>query len=215
MLKTASIRRFAAVLAVALLTVSPSVFGEDRSDSRTNLRKLAEELRVIFGPDAVEIREGSASSRPSRRDREQRTGSPQVASSVADEGTRALLEAMNRRRAAHGLDPLELDRRLNLAAADRAADMFALGYFDHVSPDGRSPFLKVTGRGYRYRAVGENLAAGYRTAEAIVDGWMRSPGHRANILSPQYSDLGVAVRAGAPVRGYGGPTVVALYAAER
>ena len=184
MFKTASVRRFAAVLAVALLAVPPSVSGEDRSDSRTNLRKLAEELRAVFGPDAVEIREGNASTRSARRGRAERATSRSVTSGIADERTLALLEAMNRRRSAHGLEPLELDRRLNLAAADRAADMFALGYFDHVSPDGRSPFLKVTGRGYSYRAVGENLAAGYGTAEAIVDGWMRSPGHRANILSP-------------------------------
>jgi uncharacterized protein YkwD len=122
---------------------------------------------------------------------------------------------MNRERARRGLTPLRFDSRLNAAAADRAADMFSRGYFDHVSPDGRSPFLSVQARGYRYAAVGENLAVGYRTPQSVVSGWMNSPGHRENILGRAFEEVGLALVDGSPVRGYGGPTVVAFYARER
>jgi uncharacterized protein YkwD len=66
-------------------------------------------------------------------------------------------------------------------------------------------------RGYRYRMAGENLAVGYRSSSAVVDGWMGSPGHRANILKSGFEEIGLAVANGSPTRGYGGPTVVALY----
>lgn len=66
-----------------------------------------------------------------------------------------------------------------------------------------------------FSTVGENLATGYRTPSAVVSGWMGSPGHRANLLGGSYEDVGIAIRSASPVRRFGGPLVVALYAAER
>ncbi|HEX2122716.1 MAG TPA: CAP domain-containing protein [Thermoanaerobaculia bacterium] len=126
----------------------------------------------------------------------------------------AIVAEMNRQRAAHGLVPLRLESRLTQAAGDGANDMFAKRYFDHVSPDGIQPFTWVRKRGYRYRIVGENLALGYRSGAAVVDGWMRSPGHRENILQRSYDEVGLAVADGSPTRGYRGPLVVALYGAR-
>ena len=123
----------------------------------------------------------------------------------------SLVDAMNRERAAHGLRPLRLNRQLSLAAGDRIGDMFAKHYFDHVSPDGINPFTWVDKRGYDYSEVGENLAVGYRQAGWVVDGWMHSPGHRANILKADFDDVGVAIAPGSPTRRYAGPTVVAIY----
>ena len=122
-----------------------------------------------------------------------------------------IVAAMNRERAAYGLSPLRLNRQLSLAANDRVGDMFAKRYFDHVAPDGTQPFEWVGKRGYAYRTIGENLATGFRSADAIVGGWMRSPGHRANILGRHFDEVGVAVADGSPIRGYGGPLVVAMY----
>ncbi len=60
-------------------------------------------------------------------------------------------------------------------------------------------------------AIGENLAAGYPTAAAIVGGWMHSEGHRENVLGRDFDEIGIAIADGSPRRPYGGPTVVALY----
>jgi len=123
----------------------------------------------------------------------------------------AVVAATNRERAAYGLPPLQLNEKLTLAANDRVRDMFAKHYFEHVSPDGISPFSWVDRRGYRFREVAENLAVGYRTAYSVVDGWMHSAGHRKNILTRAFGDVGIAIADASPDAGYSGPLVVALY----
>ncbi len=123
----------------------------------------------------------------------------------------AVVEAMNLERAQYGLRPLRINARLSAAAVDRLNDMFRQRYFNHVSPTGREPWAWVERRGYRYREIGENLAVGYRSADAVVGGWMHSPGHRANVLGGGYDEVGVAIAPGSPEGGYRGPTVVALY----
>jgi uncharacterized protein YkwD len=126
----------------------------------------------------------------------------------------SIISAMNRERAARGLRPLQINLELTEAANDRIDDLFAQHYFAHVSPQGLQPFVWAERRGYDYRAMGENLATGYAMPREVVDGWMHSPGHRANILGRDYDEVGVAVAAGSPVHAGGGPTVVALYGAR-
>ena len=129
---------------------------------------------------------------------------------VADMAT-DLVDQMNRERTAHGLKPLHVNAELSAAALDRIDDMFAKHYFSHVSPDGIQPWQWVDKRGYDYHAMGENLAVGYSSAESVVDGWMHSPEHRANVLKPAFDEVGVAVVAQSPRQPFRGPTVVALY----
>ena len=129
---------------------------------------------------------------------------------VADMAT-DLVDQMNRERAAHGLKPLRVNGELSAAALDRIGDMFAKHYFSHVSPDGIQPWQWVDKRGYDYRAMGENLAVGYETAESVVDGWMHSEHHRENVLMPAFDEVGVAVVPSSPKQPFRGPTVVALY----
>jgi len=126
----------------------------------------------------------------------------------------ALLAAMNRERIAQGLRPLRLNEQLTEAAEDRVNDMFAKEYFNHVSPDGIDPFTWADVRGYRYTAIGENLAVGYKTADAVVDGWMHSPGHRENILKSEFYEIGVATSEASPDHRHAGPLVVVLYGAR-
>ena len=123
----------------------------------------------------------------------------------------ALVEAMNRERAAAGLAPLRLNAKLSAAADDRMRDMFAKHYFDHVSPDGLDPFSWVDRRGYDYKEVGENLAVGYKTATSVVTGWMHSEHHRENVLGRDFEEIGIAIADGSPTRSFSAPTVVALY----
>ncbi len=104
-----------------------------------------------------------------------------------------ILNLVNQDRTAHGLSELSLDPTLNLAAFAKARDMLAKNYFAHTSPTGTAPWHWFTTLGYDYTYAGENLAEGYHDAAELENSWMSSPQHRANILSPYYSDLGLAV----------------------
>lgn len=82
-------------------------------------------------------------------------------------------------------------------ASSKLADMFARQYFEHVSPDGKGPADQAKTVGYDYVVIGENLALGnFANDQALVNAWMNSPGHRANILNVKYQDIGVAVGRG-------------------
>ena len=93
-----------------------------------------------------------------------------------------VVDRTNAERARHGLRALTVDQRLAAAAQAHSADMVRRGFFAHESPDGRQVWDRAVAAGYAYRKVAENIAAGQRTAEEVVRGWMDSPGHRANIL---------------------------------
>ena len=183
------IQRLAAVVLAAALAATPSAFAETRSRSRTDLERTREALAKLFGEEEVK-------PAPS---------SPRL---------QAIVDAMNRERVSRGLEPLRLDAQLSAAAEDRARDMMSKHYFSHVSPDGTDPFTWVSREGYEWSTIGENLATGYRGASSVVDGWMHSDGHRRNILGASFRDVGIAIIDASPVRGYGGPLVVALYGAR-
>jgi uncharacterized protein YkwD len=104
-----------------------------------------------------------------------------------------ILAQANADRIRHGLSDLKLDHTLNLAAFAKAEDMLANGYFAHVSPEGVKPWHWFKVLGYNYSYAGENLAVGYEDATDLEQSWMSSPKHRANILSPNYSDVGIAI----------------------
>ena len=96
-----------------------------------------------------------------------------------------------------GLSPLSENFLLNKAAQMKVDDMFAKQYFEHVSPSGVGPSGLAQAVGYEYVVVGENLALGdFKGDLGVVTAWMNSPGHRANILKPQYREIGVAVGRG-------------------
>ncbi|MFD5553905.1 CAP domain-containing protein [Streptomyces sp. NPDC127068] len=100
---------------------------------------------------------------------------------------------VNAQRVRVGCRPVTVDPRLNRAAARHSQDMGLRGYFGHASPEGRSVGDRVTAAGYAWSVVGENVAAGPRTARAAMDGWMASPGHRANILHCPFTHMGLGV----------------------
>ena len=86
---------------------------------------------------------------------------------------------------------LALNAKLNTASDNHAIDMATYNYFSHTGRDGSKPWDRMTRAGYVWRAAGENIAAGYTTARAVVDGWLKSPGHCANIMNPNYKEVGV------------------------
>lgn len=102
-----------------------------------------------------------------------------------------VLKLVNKERKKYGLSALALDEKLCRAADKRAKETVSL--FSHTRPDGTDCFTVLEEYGIGYRAVGENIAAGQRTAKDVVAAWMNSPGHRANILSSSYEKLGVGL----------------------
>ncbi|MFD5027265.1 CAP domain-containing protein [Streptomyces sp. NPDC058373] len=104
----------------------------------------------------------------------------------------AVLSLVNQERAKAGCSPVTADAELDTLATAFSEDMAARGFFDHTDPDGDTPWDRaeqagVTGLG------GENIARGQANAQSVMDSWMNSPGHRANILNCDYKTLGVGV----------------------
>ena len=108
-----------------------------------------------------------------------------------------ILRLVNLERSKQGLKPLTLNNDLNKVATVKAKDMAQNKYFSHDSPTYGSPFEMMRSFGINdYRSAGENIAAGQRSAAAVMESWMNSSGHRANILNPNYNQLGVGYFAG-------------------
>lgn len=102
-----------------------------------------------------------------------------------------VVRLVNEERVARGLPALTYSAELSNGAREKSADMQKLGYFSHTSPTYGSPFDQMKARGISYRYAGENIAMGYATPEAVVDAWMHSEGHKANILSENFKEIGV------------------------
>ena len=102
-----------------------------------------------------------------------------------------VVRLVNAERASYGLPALSIRADLCQYARVKSQDMHDSGYFSHTSPNYGSPFDMMQSFGITYSHAGENIAMGYSTPEAVVSAWMNSEGHRANIFSASYTELGV------------------------
>ncbi len=102
-----------------------------------------------------------------------------------------VLSLVNAERAKKGLSALTMHEDLRNAARLKSTDMYQNNYFSHTSPTYGSPFEMLKTLGISYQAAAENIAQGYTTPEAVVNGWMNSSGHRANILNSTYTHIGI------------------------
>lgn len=100
-------------------------------------------------------------------------------------------QLVNQERAKRGLPPLSYNWELARVARYKSADMANKNYFSHTSPTYGSPFRMMETFGIRSSAAGENIAMGQQTPEAVMIAWMNSPGHKANILSNNFTQIGV------------------------
>lgn len=100
-------------------------------------------------------------------------------------------ELVNEIREENGLQKLTLNSELSDVARLKSQDMLENNYFSHTSPTYGSPYDMMTQYGIKYTFAGENLARGQKTPEQVVNAWMNSPGHRKNILSERYTQIGV------------------------
>ncbi|MFE9560004.1 CAP domain-containing protein [Streptomyces sp. NPDC006487] len=136
-------------------------------------------------PDAGSQASGSAS---------QASGSASRASGSSD--AQEVVRLVNVERAAAGCPALKTDPVLTKAAQSYSDSMAATGNFSHTGSDGSQPKDRVEAAGYSWSQTGENIAMGQRDAAAVMDSWMNSPGHRANILNCSFTEIGVGINSG-------------------
>lgn len=107
-----------------------------------------------------------------------------------------VINIVNQERTARGLRPLAWNGHLTTAAQNHSNDMAARRTMTHTGANGSNAGQRIAATGYRARAWGENVAAGYNTAPSVMQGWMNSAGHRTNILSTSFTEIGVAASVG-------------------
>lgn len=115
---------------------------------------------------------------------------PQLSANVSNFEAQ-VVTLVNEIRAENGLSKLTHNWQLSRVARYKSQDMADNGYFSHTSPTYGSPFQMMKQFGITYRSAGENIAKGYSSAQAVVNAWMNSAGHRANILNSSYTQIGV------------------------
>lgn len=113
------------------------------------------------------------------------------ANQSVSEFEKQVVDLTNAERQKAGLKPLQIHTQLMNVAEAKSADMAKNNYFSHNSPTYGSPFDQIKAAGISYRAAGENIAQGQRTPAQVVQAWMDSPGHRANILNANFTHIGV------------------------
>lgn len=111
-----------------------------------------------------------------------------------------VIALVNAERSKAGCGPLKEDAQLRNAAQGHSDDMARRNFFAHTNPDGADPGKRTTAAGYRWSTYGENIAKGQRTPAQVMDSWMKSQGHRENILNCSFKDIGVGIH-----QGSGGP----------
>ncbi|MFC8827269.1 CAP domain-containing protein [Streptomyces sp. NPDC057137] len=171
-------------------SVSPSPSGSSASPSpsptRSPSKKAAEPSRSAPDP-----RPSTADPAP-KPDPKPTTNEPQPGGGgggFAEQVT----TLVNSERSKAGCEPVSANAQLATAALRHSQDMAAKDYFDHNSPDGKDPGDRITAAGYRWTTYGENIARGQQTPAEVMEGWMNSPGHRANILNCAFKEIGVGV----------------------
>lgn len=166
---------------------APAVVASGRT--MVPLRFVSEALGASVNWDArtstVTIRSGGGSDGGSGGQPAPQT--PDTESEWAEQ----VVALVNEARSQAGLSALSSDAALARVAYDKAKDMADNGYFNHDSPTHGSPFEMMQAYGISYGYAGENIAKGQRTPQEVVDAWMNSPGHRANILSGNFTTIGV------------------------
>ena len=168
----------------ASLSASPSA-SRTKTASASRTKHPAKKAAPTPRPTTTPSRTAAAAPQPSS------TPSDTVAQVVA---------LVNQERAKAGCQALTEDPQLEKAAQGQSDDMAARAFFDHTNPDGADPGQRITAAGYKWSTYGENIAQGQQTAAAVMESWMNSPGHRANILNCSFKDIGVGVH-----KGSGGP----------
>ncbi|ACA40309.1 CAP domain-containing protein [Lysinibacillus sp. fkY74-1] len=119
------------------------------------------------------------------------SSTPSTTTSDVNAFEQEVVKLTNAERTKAGLSPLQTDDKLMAAAREKSQDMQSNNYFSHTSPTFGSPFDRMKALGITYKSAGENIAQGQRSPQEVVQAWMDSPGHRANILNGKFTHIGV------------------------
>lgn len=130
-------------------------------------------------------------------------------------GTSDIVELSNQARQQLGQPPLSSNTQLTSAAQAKAEDMAKKRYFQHIAPDGTTPWYFFEQSGYSYSLAGENLAITNESADAVIEGWLNSPTHRENLLNSQYGDMGIGVANFGAYQGHKDVVVVVAFYGSR
>ncbi|MEK8126709.1 CAP domain-containing protein [Paenibacillus filicis] len=130
-------------------------------------------------------------SNPNTRANPQPSGNLQP-SADSSQYAQQVLDLVNQERSKAGLNAVSMNSELSKVAMAKAQDMYNNNYFDHQSPTYGSPFDMMKSYGISYSTAGENIANGQSSPTEVMDQWMNSPGHRANILNTSYTQIGIA-----------------------
>lgn len=189
-----------AILSALLLAIPLSEGLSERTRDSVLVNRLAVyaerlegQLRPVFG-EAIARTLNLLTIRPDSNERVTLPFKVQNSRSRPDL-EKQMLDLVNQERVAAGLKPLQADPELTEVARQHSADMFARGYFAHDTPEGASPFDRMHSAGVRFITAGENLALA-PTIPVAHTGLMNSPGHRANILRPEFGRVGIGVMDG-------------------
>ncbi|MFC4410582.1 S-layer homology domain-containing protein [Chungangia koreensis] len=159
--------------------VKPGYFGPYQNVTRAQMAAFTDRALDFH----LGVKNGSIKYDPTQ---ERYVDHSTITASIADTSA----DLVNKERAKAGLSALTMDTELSRLATLKAEDMVKNDYFDHTSPTYGSPFEMAKQFDYSYRSFGENIAYGYSTPDAVVEGWMNSPGHKANILHKEYNRIG-------------------------
>ena len=177
------------------------LFSEKKDTSSSKPEKIPDTLKE---KDLVPVTEEPAAPKPIEKPKPS-TNTPgplQVPISETSDSNGSItvsnvIAATDIERIKAGLPALRARAELNSSALAKVNDMFSKQYFDHVSPNGTTLDTVISREGYQFITVGENLAYGnFASAKEVVDAWMRSPGHRANILNKEFTEIGIEARLG-------------------
>lgn len=179
---------------IVTLDVAPKIVG-DRTlvPIRAVSESFGAQVDWLEKSHTVQIRTGTANPSPS----------PSLPPSERNAFEQRVFELVNEERQKQGLSPLVWNDGLAAVARAHSKDMNDRAFMAHENPDGLSPFDRMKNQGIRYSRAAENIAAGQPSPEAVMNGWMNSSGHRANILNPNLTTLGVGFYKGdGPYRYY-------------
>ncbi|WP_406208941.1 CAP domain-containing protein [Kitasatospora sp. NBC_01560] len=187
-------------------TAAPTTSGTPSATAPSS----AASAKASSGPASSPATKASATTAASSTASTARTGAPApatTASGTAAQYAQQVVDLVNAQRAQNGCGPLTAEPRLAAAAQGHSEDMANRNYFDHASPEGYHADHRIEATGYRWSSWGENIARGQKDPAAVMDAWMNSPGHRANILNCSFKQIGVGVRTGS-----GGPWWTQVFA---
>ncbi|MCF3943639.1 CAP domain-containing protein [Oceanobacillus alkalisoli] len=164
---------------------------EQPVEKKEEVSKPQEKAPVQAEPETPEAPAAAPQPQPEQPQQAQQPAEEAGQQSELSEFEAEVVELTNAERAKQGLAPLQIDTELSKVARDKSKDMATNGYFDHNSPVHGSPFDMMKSYGINYSTAGENIAKGQRSPEEVVNGWMNSPGHRANIMNGNFTHIGV------------------------